>query len=427
MHDETPIRFQGESLGPNTSVKGQLRVISSPDNIDEINEGDIVYIPSSTTTVENVSFFYSIVKAGGEAILTDHIGSTDHGVILANELGLPCIRGVPSDITKYTGKSVTVSGNTVYINGIGKSHEKSRTEPVIKSPPSDVTLMINLGFPEVVDRRSEIVDVVDGVGFMRLEFIMLDVLENVHPYMFIENNSMEEFAGRITERINKVVDAFAPKPVWIRTDDFSVSQLQKMKGGEQYEKQENYSMLGWRGIARSLDDSRLIEPQFKAIRRVMNTKDSNIGVFPPMMRFPEEYRSWKELARDSGLSEVNFGVMIETPSAALTFEEIASEVGFMIFGTNDLTQFTLAIDRGNERLQHKYAADQPAVLSLMERVITICNSHNIESSIGGSAGSDTTLAEKLLDYGISGFSVNPDKQTINKMTDFLTTRETTQY
>jgi pyruvate,water dikinase len=211
------------------------------------------------------------------------------------------------------------------------------------------------------------------------------------------------------------VRAFGDRPVRIRTDDFSVPQLASLASETRHEADEENPMLGWRGIARSIEEPALLETEFRALRILLEEGYENVGVFPPMTRFPEEYERWQSIAERVGVDDASFGLMVETPAAALTIEEFVDDVEFVIFGSNDLTQFTLAIDRGNPKLETKFDENRTAVLRLMRRVIDVCTEHGVESSIGGEAASDPELASRLLEFGISGFSVNPDAGTLDRM------------
>jgi pyruvate,water dikinase len=124
-----------------------------------------------------------------------------------------------------------------------------------------------------------------------------------------------------------------------------------------------------------------------------------------------------------GVTDVSFGVMVETPAAALTFEKFVDHVDFVVFGSNDLTQFTLAIDRNNERLRTKFDERSEAVLTLFEQVIDIAADNGVETCIGGQAASDKALAEQLISFGIDALSVNPDLRTISETRRFVAEME----
>jgi pyruvate,water dikinase len=132
----------------------------------------------------------------------------------------------------------------------------------------------------------------------------------------------------------------------------------------------------------------------------------------PLVQHPDELKKAKEIAREVGLKpqkNIEFGVMVETPAAAMIIEDfIAEGLDFVSFGTNDLTQYTLAIDRNNENVAGLYTEKHPAVLKLIERVINECNKAGVKTSICGQAGSMPSVVEKLVELGITSVSANTD-------------------
>lgn len=392
--------------------------MSNHGDLEKITDGAIAYIPRSENTTDNVALFYDLIRSGAGALLCETIGRTDHGVLLANELNVPCLSNVSSALERFEGETVTLRENEVYL---GERFTEQSLEPTFDDfsyPDTTTATAVNIGFPEVIDRHPKLPAITDGVGFMRLEFVLLDVLDNTHPNAYIERHGREQLVTVLADRIEPVVDAF-DDPVWIRTDDFSVPQLAKMEAGDQHEHPEENPMLGWRGVARSITEPTLYDVQLDAIARLSNRGHQNIGLFPPMTRFPREYDDWKAHAMDAGLDDVTFGVMIETPAAALTFEAFVDSVSFVVFGSNDLTQFTLAIDRNNDRLRSKYDETAAAMLTLFERVISIANDHGVTSCIAGQAAADEALVEELLSFGIDMLSVNPDYRTVARTKQFL--------
>jgi pyruvate,water dikinase len=131
----------------------------------------------------------------------------------------------------------------------------------------------------------------------------------------------------------------------------------------------------------------------------------------PLVTDSRDVRRAREEMRAAGLDpeETTWGTMIETPASALTIGDIVeSGVDFVSFGTNDLTQYTLAVDRNNERIADRYDATHPAVLSLITRVVETCREHGVKTSICGEAGSDPEMIEHLVTAGIDSISVNVD-------------------
>lgn len=413
----------GTSLGTKKRVSGTLRTIQNQKSAQIIDEGDIAYIPSDADAKNNVILFYDLAKSGVNAILCEDIERTDHGVLLANELGIPCISGLPPKLTSNNNEIITVIDNKVYSGDCFESETYQLSHDNLSFPDCDTKIKINLGFPEVLKREPNIAETSDGVGFMRVEFLLLDLLNNVHPREYIERHSRKKLEDNLADRIEPVVDTYS-EHVWIRTDDFAVPHLKQMEGGEKFEDQEDNSMMGWRGVSRSIDDTLLYDIQVQAIKQLINRGYENIGLFPPMTRFYSEYIDWKSYAEDAGLTDLSFGIMVETPAAALTFENFVEEIDFVVFGSNDLTQFTLAIDRNNNKLQSKYNEKEDAVLKLFERVISISDENGIKTCIGGQAASDEELARELISYGIDGLSVNPDLETISKIRSAVSKIET---
>jgi pyruvate,water dikinase len=399
-------------------VTGTLRVVRSVEDAGDVTDGDVVYLPDARNRGDAVPLFHTVIRRGAGGLLCERVGRGDHGAILANELGVPCVSGIDRRIASRAGEVVTVAGDSVF-EGVREFDPEPAPELERRAGETDARLMINLGFPEVIEREPALVGGVDGVGFMRLEFLMLEVLDGRHPLDYLAEHGQAALAGELADRIRPVVRAFGDRPVRVRTDDFSVPQLASLASETRREADEENPMLGWRGVARSIEEPALLEAEFRALRSLLEEGYGNVGVFPPMTRFPEEYERWKSIAERVGVGDASLGLMVETPAAALTVEEFVDDVEFVIFGSNDLTQFTLAIDRGNPRLETKFDESRTAVRRLLRRVIDVCTEHGVESSIGGEAASDPELASRLLEFGISGFSVNPDARTVDRMSRLL--------
>ena len=171
-------------------------------------------------------------------------------------------------------------------------------------------------------------------------------------------------------------------------------------------------MIGWHGIRRSLDDISLLKAEFSAIKLLHDQGHTNIGVMLPFVINVEEIKKAKEIMQEIGLDpceNIDFGVMIETPAACQIIREICDEgIDFVSFGTNDLTQLTLGIDRNNRHIAKLFNEKHPAVLRLIKEVIKTCKEYNVETSICGQAGSDEEMVEYLVKIGIDSVSANID-------------------
>lgn len=404
----------GKNRGHAKNVSGKLVIIHHTNDLNKVVPGTIVVIKESALSGESLLLVYRSCKKGAIGIVIERIGKLDHGVIAAKELGIPAL--VLSDYLEgaVEGESYTIQDDSLY-QGVVLSSESI---PLITKPISTKhKVKLNVGFPETIIKNPSLANLVDGVAFARLEFCLLDILDNIHPIKYVREKTEAVMAQKLAATLEPLLQAFRRKPVWFRTDDFATDQLLQMEGGQELEEKESSSMLGWRGIRRSIEQTEILTPQFKAMKILIDKGYDNIGLFPPMVSDISEYKSWLHIAHSVGLTTKNiqFGLMVETPACALTIEDFLDDISFVVFGTNDLTQFTLAVDRSNPKLTHLFDEKKPAVLKLMEHVISHCAKRGIETSVGGQAGSDPALIKILLEYGLSGTSLNPDFITIDDM------------
>ncbi len=172
-------------------------------------------------------------------------------------------------------------------------------------------------------------------------------------------------------------------------------------------------MLGNHGIRFSLKHEKILEAELKAIKKCAEKFKSKIfGIMFPQIVSAEEISKAKEVCKKLGIlnmKNVKIGIMVETPAACLIIKHLLKTgVDFISFGTNDLTQYTLAIDRNNESIQYMYDEMHPAVLNAIKRVLRTCEELNVESSICGQAGSNKKMVEFLIENGINSISLNSD-------------------
>jgi pyruvate,water dikinase len=170
-------------------------------------------------------------------------------------------------------------------------------------------------------------------------------------------------------------------------------------------------MLGWRGIRRDLRDVEVFKMQLQTFKNLIDDGYTNIGIMLPLVQHQDEVRAAKDTIAEIGIDfeRVDVGIMIEIPASALIIEDLIAEgIDFVSFGTNDLTQYTLAVDRNNENVAALYNEQHPAVLKLMDYVIQRCNKAGVVTSICGQAGSNPKMAAKLVRMGISSISSNID-------------------
>lgn len=346
-----------------------------------------------------------------------------HAAIVSREMGIPCIVGTET-ATRILKENevVTVDANTgkVYEGAITIETKKEEYEGEKAAIETVTEIKVIMDLPDYAKKAAE--TGADGVGLLRCEFMILKHQE--HPYHMIKTGRREELVKDLTDDITKIASAFKGKPVWYRTLDAPTDEFRHLKGGED-EPEEDNPMMGWRSIRRSLDQPELLLAEFEAIKRVHDSGLTNVGVMLPLVTHVDQISKSKEYLRQVGLEpmeNIEFGIMIETPASVQIIEEICEEgVDFISFGTNDLTQFTLACDRNSAKVQKWYNEKHPAVLRQIKYVIDVCKKHNVETSICGQAGSDPEMAELLVKMGIDSISANPD--AVKKIRYFVSKAE----
>lgn len=404
--DKGEVLVEGLGASPGTAA-GKVKIIKKLDEIDKIKKGDIM-----VTTMTTPDMVPTMKKAA--AIITDEGGMTCHAAIVSRELGTPAVVGAENSTSVLKdGMLVTVDGERGKITKGESAEEKEETkgieEKVVKTKSQEVTatdIKVNVSIPEAAERAAK--TGADGVGLLRIEHMVLGL--NRHPQSYIDAGEKDEFIEELFGGIGKVCDEFYPKPVWVRTLDAPTDEFRSLEGGE-HEPKEHNPMLGMRGIRRDLKYPENFEMQIKAIKKLQGKGYDNIGVMLPLVHDRKEVKKAKELMKSTGLDmeKLDFGIMVETPASALIIEDIIEEgIDFVSFGTNDLTQYTLAVDRNNENVSYAYDERHKAIIKLIERVIKKCNKAGVDSSICGQAGSYPDIVEKLVNLGISSVSANID-------------------
>lgn len=206
-----------------------------------------------------------------------------------------------------------------------------------------------------------------------------------------------------------VAEAFGEKPVIIRTLD--VGGDKDLPGVDQ--PAEENPFLGWRGIRMCLDTPELFKPQLRALLRAAT--HGNLKIMFPMIVDNVEVHAAKEILEEcrqelenegKEVGELEVGIMVETPAAAIRAADIAPEVSFFSVGTNDLVQYTLAADRGNERLRRLQSADHPAVLDLIGKTCEAAKEADIWVGVCGEAAGDPAMAARLVELGVTELSMS---------------------
>ena len=389
-------------------VAGPVRIVRKLDQLDKVGKGDIIV--TEMTTPDMVP---AMKRAAG--IVTDEGGMTSHAAIVSRELGVPAVVGTGNASELLgDGQVVTIDGDKgSVIEGEMKTetsdeddrHEDIRPQNPVK-PMTATEVKVNVSIPEAAHRAAQ--TGADGVGLLRMEHMILSTGQT--PEHYVENHGEEAYVDEIVRGVREVADEFYPRPVRVRTLDAPTDEFRQLEGGEN-EPHEHNPMLGYRGIRRSLDRPDVFAHELEAFRRLFEMGYDNVEVMFPLANDAEDVVRARNLMAEAGIDpeKRTWGVMVETPASALAIEGMAEAgIDFASFGTNDLTQYTLAVDRNNENVADRFNELHPAVLELIGNAIRTCRGNDVNTSICGQAGSKPEMVRFLVNEGISSISANID-------------------
>lgn len=382
--------LQGTPASPGIG-SGIVKIVYEMKDLEKIKVGDVL-----VTKMTNPDMVVAMQKAA--AILTDEGGVTSHAAIVSREMGIPAVVGSKkaTEVLK-DGAQITVDGFTgkVY-EGLAQRVEK-KIEPIV---PTKTHIKVIVDLPDYASRAAK--TGCKAVGLIRLEGIIAE--SGKHPQWFINEGKVDEYSELIYKGIKKIAEYF--DELWVRTSDIRSDEYEHLDGAPPYK--EANPMLGMHGIHFSLKKPQLLKAEILALKKVADS-GKKVGLMMPQVISVSDFISVKEMVEEIGIENIKIGVMVETPAAAWIIEDLCKEgIKFISFGTNDLTQYTLAIDRGNEAMQFLYNEMHPAILAQIKHVIEVCKKYHVETSICGQAASKKEMAEFLVKNGIDSISVNAD-------------------
>jgi phosphotransferase system enzyme I (PtsI) len=341
---------------------------------------------------------------------------TSHAAILAHSLGIPAVMGAVGALDRIKpGVTLLIDGQTGAIlleptraeiervraqvsrrQKLELEFEAAVTQAAITPDGVSITLMGNVDLPDEIIPASK--HDAHGVGLLRTEFL-------------ITGRAALPTEDEQTDYFRRVSDAFPGHPVVVRSFDL---------GGDKFPAAfrappEANPFLGWRSIRVCLDHPEIFRPQIRAVLRA--AADRQIHLMLPLVTLIEEVLETKELVLEEALAlarqgiraaaSVPVGVMIETPAAALIADELAEHSAFFSVGTNDLVQYTLAVDRGNARLAERFTPFHPAIVRQLKTILDAGRRAGIGVSVCGEMASDPLAVVLLLGLGYRTLSVAP--------------------
>lgn len=410
MEDELMQQRATDMRDIKTRMQQVLMGVSSVD-ISALPAGSILVAKDLTP-----SMTAGINPAHVAGIVTELGGKTSHSAILARALEIPAVVAVKDFMSLVkNGDQVILDGSEglVFVNPDEKTaaeyqekrdcllKEKKELEqyigkPTVTSDGVSIELVANIGKPEDVEKVLQYDG--EGVGLFRTEFLFMD-----RTAMPTEEEQFEAY--------KEVAEKLAGKPVIIRTLDIGGDKEIPYMG---LKKDEN-PFLGYRAIRLCLDRKEdIYRPQLRALLRA--SAYGNIKIMIPMVTCIDELREAKALIAEikaeldrEGIEynrDIQVGIMVETAAASLMADVFAKEADFFSIGTNDLTQYTMSVDRGNDKISYLYSTFNPAVLRSIKHIIACGREAGIMVGMCGEAASDPMMIPLLLAFGLNEFSMS---------------------
>jgi phosphotransferase system enzyme I (PtsI) len=411
----SPAPMLRERVGDLTDV--HIRVLSI---LLGLPDHDPVDVPKGTGAIIvthdlTPSFTVQLDREAIAGIATDLGTRVSHVAILARSLGLPAVVGLRHATARLRGDETVVLDGTSGMLVVNPSSAEIDTfrhraaveaqteaellklvaEEPVTTDGVRVTLRANVDLPEEAEQAAR--SGAEGVGLMRTEFLVVGRA----------NMPDEEEQYRAYRR---VIAAFSGRPVVIRTYDVGGDKLPI--GGFPHEPNP---FLGWRAIRMCLDQPELFKDQLRALLRAALHGD--VRIMLPLVVTVDEVRAARALMDEAAAEldargvayarDIPLGVMIETPAAALLADVLGPEVSFFSIGTNDLVQYTLAVDRGNANLAARFTPLHPAVLWLVKRTVEAAARHHLDVAVCGEMASHPLMAFALIGLGLRQLSVAP--------------------
>ncbi|RCJ22346.1 phosphoenolpyruvate synthase [Nostoc sp. ATCC 43529] len=406
------------------TVANALVTMDSHHKPEHIPKGVILVVP--TITPDWLPLLQNVA-----GIITEHGGLTSHAAILARELGIAAVVNATSATSLIqTGERLLLDGDRGEVYRIetetrdgemGKwgDGEMGETTPIpppahhptISSPhlPMIATkLLVNLSQSSLIEQVKSLP--ADGVGLLRSELMVLNILDGQHPNSWILGGRQAELLERWSLAIMEFARAFAPRPVFYRSLDWRSSDLPSLSDSLQSSPQ---SMLGERGTFSYLRNSSVFELELKALASVQQSGYSNIHLLLPFVRTVEEFvfcRRKVEQVLLTQVAEFELWMMAEVPSVLFLLPEyVKAGVAGISIGTNDLTQLLLGVDREQGQLAKVFNERHPAVMGAIAQLIHMSKSAGIPCSICGQAPAlYPEIIDRLVEWGITSISVEPE-------------------
>lgn len=408
-----------KGLGAATGrVTATAYVINSQAKPENIPQGVILVAPAIAP--DWLSLMEQVV-----AIVTAQGGLTSHAAILARELSIPAVVSA-KDATALiqTGEKLLVDGDRGEVyrlreskTGNGENHKinsaissLSLHHPLERTtlPMIATQLLVNLSQSSLIERSQNLP--VDGVGLLRSELMLLNILEGQHPNTWLLNSRRAELLELWSQQIMQFVRAFTPRPVFYRSLDWRFHEFPSLSHTSV---SAPHSILGDRGTYSYVNNPAVFELELAALATVQKSGYSNLRLLLPFVRSVAEFTFCRHKVEQAGLTQVSqfqLWMMAEVPSVLFLLPEyVKAGVAGISIGTNDLTQLMLGVDREQGQLTKVFDERHPAVMGAIAQLIQMAKNAGIPCSICGQAPAlYPEIIDQLVEWGISSISVEPE-------------------
>lgn len=400
---------------------------SSQPKVKQIPKGVIVIAPAITT-----DWLPLLHEVAG--IVTERGGLTSHAAILSRELAIPSVvsaKNITSQI--QSGERILIDGSTGEIYRLSdneslnnyeiKKWEKEqkmslptniKVRPInnfqhqTNLPMISTQLLVNISQESLIDKVQDLP--IDGVGLLRSELMILNILKGENPLLWVLNGRKTELLEVLSEQIEKFARAFASKPILYRSLDWRSEDLSLSQDTKQ---SLQTSILGEHGTLSYLKNPTVFELELKALAALQKKGYKNIHLMLPFVRTVEEFVFCRRKVEQAGLtqdSSFQLWIMAEVPSILFLLPEyIKAGANGVSIGTNDLTQLILGVNREYGELSSMFNERHPAVMAAIAQLIKMAKAGGIPCSICGQAPAlYPEIIDKLIEWGITSISVEPE-------------------
>nr|WP_228014408.1 putative PEP-binding protein [Fortiea sp. LEGE XX443] len=406
-----------KGLGAATGrVTANAYVINALQKPEQIPQGVVLVVPAIAP--DWLSLMQQVV-----AIVTTQGGLTSHAAILSRELGIPAVVSAKdATILIQTGEKLLVDGDRGEVYrlreskaGTGENQEINSTTSFLHNqlvsphlPMIATQLLVNLSQPSLIERSQNLP--VDGVGLLRSELMLLNLLQGQHPHGWLLSGRRDELLELWSQQIIQFVSAFSPRPVFYRSLDWRFHEFSSLAHTPP---STSHSILGDRGTFSYVNNPAVFELELAALLNVQKAGYNNLRLLLPFVRNVAEFTFCRHKVEQIGLTQMSqfqLWMMAEVPSVLFLLPEyVKAGVDGISIGTNDLTQLLLGVDREQGQLTKIFDERHPAVMGAIAQLIQMAKNAGIPCSICGQAPAlYPEIIDQLVEWGITSISVEPE-------------------